>query len=334
MNLSQAKHTVKRELLGVDATRATLAAFAYDARRYLAHSSTRGPHGSRENLAAKLIARYHAVEKGLAMPDPRPGFGRSVIPVVVSLTSTYLDRYGPDQVTRAACGALSAYLDFNTHHGLSAGEIPAHDATVTLLARAEANPPGVSGTTRMRRDDILSAVGGAGLDFFTSRHSTRVFSEEPVSDGQIEFAVRAARSAPAVCNREFGQVTVWTDPDRIKEILAVQGGARGFGHQVPGLGMVTVTQRAYWTQEERNQGWIDGGSFAMAFMLGLHAQGLGAVALNWSKSPATDRRMRVTTGLAEDRSIIMFVGFGHLRDEYDVAASDRAPLDHFWVRGT
>ena len=333
MDVARVKHVVKRTWLEGVGVRRTVSAVAYDARRYLALSSTRSPYVSRENLAAKLIAHYHSIEKGLALPAPRPGFGKTVIPVVVRLVNVYVERYGEDEVTRSACGALRAYLAFNEEQGLTPAEIPVHESIVSLLDACEAHPVGVSGTTKVKRDDVLAAVDHVGLEFFTSRRSTRVFSTEPVTDAELEFAVRAAMSAPAVCNREFGQVTVWRDPVRIGEVLSVQGGANGFGDGIPALAMVTVSQRAYWAEAERNQGWIDGGLFAMAFMHGLHAQGLGSVALNWSKSPATDRRMRQLVGLDEARSIVMFIGFGHLREEYRVAASPRRPLEEFLQQG-
>ena len=65
----------------------------------------------------------------------------------------------------------------------------------------------------------------------------------------------------------------------------------------------------------------------MNFMLGLHAQGLGTVPLNWSKDPTRDRVLRrALPELGEHEAIIMFVGFGHLPEEYRVAASPRVRL--------
>lgn len=333
MSFAGIKHQAKRRVLDATAVRRTLAAFAHDARRYLAHSSSRGPYATRANLAAKITERYHSIEKGLALPEPRPAFGRGVLPVLIRLVETYIERYGEDDVTRAAVGALAAYVAFNDEHGVARDDLPAHTELLRLVESRQAHPRGVSGTRAMTRDDVLAATSATGLDFFTTRHSTRVFSAEPVTPEQIAFAVDAARSAPAVCNREFSHVTVWTDPARVEAILDVQGGARGFGHQVPALAMVTVDLRTYWSEAERNQGWIDGGLFSMSFMLGLHAQGLGSVPLNWSKSVETDRRMRALVGLDDARSIIMFIGFGHLPEEYRVAASPRREQSAFYADG-
>lgn len=322
---------VKRSMAGTgihvrDAWRLA-AAYAYDWRRFIAFSSTRGPFRSRANLAAKITERYHGIEKGLALPAPRPGHGAGVLEPLIRLVKRYIDSYGEDELTSAAIGAMSAYYDFNAQY-LEPDKVPFGPQITELVRDYRSNPSGVSGVTTICRADVHAAVSGVGPEFFSSRHSVRVYSSEPVTDEEIEFAVTAARSAPAVCNRQFGTVRTWRDTPTIERLLAIQGGTRGFGDNVPALALVTVSLRSYWSPAERHQGWIDGGLFSMNFMLGLHAQGLGAVALNWSKVPASDRALRqALPDLGEDEAIIMFVGFGHLPERAHVAASPRIHLD-------
>lgn len=328
--LAAAKYRMRRRLQELSALSTTLGAYTYDLGRYLRLSSTiKSSDSHRLSHAAKLTERYHAVEKALSLPAPRPAFGKTVIPRLIDLLESYVQAYGESEVTQAATGVLEAYRTFNLNSGVSEQDIPGQPKLGGLLARSNPVKPDTFGAVRMLQDEVLTAVHAVDLEFFTSRHSTRIFSDTPVTQAECEFATRAAMSAPAVCNREFGSITIWTQPGRINEILEAQGGARGFGHQVPALAMVTMTPRAYWGAAERNQGWIDGGMFAMSFLLGLHAQGLGAVALNWSKEPDRDQEMRKLTKLSDHRSIIMFVGFGHLQPTYRVAASTRRPISDF-----
>lgn len=327
-SMATTKRKAKTLWMSTLATWRTLRAFQYDYERYLAHSSTLGAHGTKENLAAKITERYHTIEKGLSLPNPRPAFGASVISVLINLVESYVSRFGQDSVTASGAGALSDYLAFNLAEGVPLGAIPESARIVRLLEQVTASTPGTSGRLKITRQQILDAVAPVGLEFFTSRHSTRVFDPAPVTPAEIDYALLAARSAPAVCNREFSAAAFWTDRARIQEILQVQGGARGFGDQIPALAMVTISLRTYWSEAERNQGWIDGGLFAMNLILGLHAQGLGTVPLNWSKGPTIDRTMRSLVQLPDDRSIVMFIGFGHLAESYTVAASPRrAPSD-------
>lgn len=74
------------------------------------------------------------------------------------------------------------------------------------------------------------------------------------------------------------------------------------------------------------QPWTDGGMFAMSFVLGLHAQGLGSVCLNWSKLPAVDRTFRSRFTIEDDELIVMLVAFGHLPEQYGVAVSPRVQV--------
>lgn len=320
------KHSLKVNLIRARENVRLIGAYSYDLRRYQAVSSTNGPFGSRHNLAAKITERYHGIEKGLSLPTPRPGFGRGTVETLIRLVEVYLSDHGEDEVTAAALGALRAYWEFNAEH-MSADEIPSGHRISELLVDHRANGPGVSGTLALSADEVRTATSGVGLEFFTSRHSVRIYAPEPVTNREIETALAAARSAPAVCNRQFGIVRTWRDRESIGNLLQIQGGARGFADNIPALALITVPLRSYWSAGERNQAWIDGGLFAMNFILGLHAQGLGAVPLNWSKAPIRDRVLRrALPEVEQHEAIIMFIGFGHLPAHYRVAASPRVKL--------
>jgi hypothetical protein len=48
--------------------------------------------------------------------------------------------------------------------------------------------------------------------------------------------------------------------------LSYQNGNSGFGHTVPALFVITSDMRIFEKSGERNQGWVDGGLFAMALV--------------------------------------------------------------------
>lgn len=320
--LARRKASAKRLLVRGQALAGLGRASWYDATRYWSYSSTRGPFATRDNLAAKVTERYHAIEKGLSLPRPRLGFGRERVLALVALTERYERSFGADGVSEAAWRALADYVDFHLAGGVP--EVDVAGAAAVARRRATLRPAlRGSGAVPVLSEHVHKAVAEVGLDFFTSRRSTRMFAPTPVGVDDIEFAVEAAASAPAVCNRQFAKAHIWRDREKIDELLLIQGGARGFASDVAALAMITVSLRSYWSAAERNQGWIDGGLFAMNFMLGLHARGLGSVPLNWSKTRATDERMRAATGIDPAEAIIMLIGFGNLLPEYRVAASPR-----------
>ena len=301
-------------------------AFADDLRRYLRHSSSTGPYRSLDNLRAKITATYHNIEKGLALPEPRPGFGERPVGDLLLFVSAYVEAYGFDEWLGTPIAVLRSYRDFNRARQVP---VPHGSAIEALLTEATAQLPGperIAGTRTVDREDLYRAVQPVGLEFFTSRSSVRQFSGEPVPMAAIEFAAAAAQRAPAVCNRQFSRIYVYRDKMKMAEILLLQGGARGFGHQLGGLAIITTDLRNFWAAGERHQAWTDGGLFAMNFVLGLHARGLGTVCLNWSKTPAADRELHRLAALPPEAVVIMLVGFGMLLPKFEVAHSQRIPL--------
>lgn len=300
-------------------------AYEYDRDRYVRYSSSFGSRGSRKNLAARITAVYHNIEKGLALPTPRAAFGATTITDLLDLLQSYRSRYGDDRITHAAIAALAAYNEFNRAEGLSPEDIPSFERSAELVASAQPNLRS-GGTKRMQREAVDRVVRGVSAEFFSVRSSVRQFGSEGVSTDDIEFAVRAAQKSPAVCNRQYSRAYVATDPERVQQALALQGGARGFAEGVPAVAVITTSLRTFWGTGERMQPWTDGGMFAMSFVLGLHARGLGTVCLNWSKDEMLDREFHRAFDLPDDEVIIMLVGFGPLLERFEVAASPRVPV--------
>lgn len=262
MIIAQAKHALKRGFLAAQASAQVAQAARYDRVRYLRHSSTRDAHNTRENLAAKITERYHNIEKGLSLPTPRPGFAAATVAVLVRLVESYITRFGEDGVTSAAIGALREYDSFNRSCPTLAE--PPHTARIaSLLANHAALPDGHSGAIKVSRALVDRATEHISLEFFTSRHSTRIFDQSAVADADVAFALAAAATAPAVCNRQFGHIRVWQDYETIQALLEIQGGARGFKENIPALALVTTSLRSYWGPGERNQAWIDGGLYGL-----------------------------------------------------------------------
>lgn len=302
-----------------------VADYLYDSMRYFRYSST-FHYGSRDNLASRITATYHAVERGLALPDPRPGFGASNIAYLIEAVDAYVDRYGIDRSLNPTAGALAAYVKFNEEHGLP--DLPNRTEIDRVLRRLQPirADEGGGGTIELTRDAILRATEGVTADFFLKRYSIRQFSGAEVSTADIDAAITVALKAPAVCNRQECRVYVVHDKALIQKMLAIQG-TRGFNHQINKLLVVTNRLTAFYGTEERNQCWIDGGLFAMSLVLGLHARGLGTCCLNWSKSAPPDRAMRKLFKIASPEVIIMLVAVGHLPERLLVARSSRRPLE-------
>lgn len=324
---------VVRSLKSAVVTTRLARAFTYDMVRYRRYSSSIDETKDRHNLQAVITERYHSLEKGMSLPAPRPAFGARPLGDVVRYLSLYIDRYGVDDFAKRVGAVLRSYLEFNTLLAVETADIPEYVGICRLL-RMVGGEDSAAGTRKVRREHVLNTVAPVGLDFFTSRNSVRQFTTQPISLDEVQFAATAALHAPAVCNRQFGRIHCYLDRASIARILQVQGGANGFADQLSGLAIITTNLRSYWNDTQRNQAWVDGGLFAMNFILGLHAQGLGSVSLNWSKGPTTDQELRRVTGIRQEEAVVMLVGFGHLRTEYRVASSPRQALESVLVVDT
>lgn len=307
-----------------------IAAFGYDFVRYRRYSSSVIGTSNRHNLQAMITERYHSLEKGMSLPSPRPAFGARPVADVLKLAELYVSKFGSDDFIKTVAAVLTAYLAFNQNVTSDEGEIP-HVERIRAFLETVGPLDVEAGTRVIRRAEVVAATEAVTLDFFKTRNTVRQFSGCGITREEIEFAAHAARQAPAVCNRQFGRVYVYQDVDSIRQVLEVQGGARGFAGEISGLAVVTANLRSYWNDTQRNQAWVDGGLFAMSFIFGLHAQGIGSVCLNWSKTPRVDQEMRSLTGIPQDEAIIMLVGFGRLKEEYRVASSPRRPIDSLLV---
>lgn len=295
----------------------------YDAQRFVRHSGLLRKSKHPPSMAALITKQYHRIEKGLALPQPRAGFGESGIHELCMLIQEGLRKQTCRPEITLAVDALVGYRDFNLSHGIA--PFPWLDATIKLAVDSGI---AVTGTpVRPAATHPSLPTGNPGLDMIVGRTSVRDFSDAHVPDAVLEQAVLAAQHAPCVCNRQSGRIHLLRDEAARKTALAHQNGNRGFGHTASVIAVVTVDQAEMLEPTERYQHWIDGGMFAQNFLLGLHAQGYGACPLNWSSSVAKDRQIRKALSfLPASETIIMLIAIGSLKSDYHVARSARRQL--------
>lgn len=282
-------------------------------------------HRRPEVLKTQLFKAYHKLEKGLALPAPRPGFGAEAVADLVGQLERYLALCGPDDVSRAALNTLQHYLRFNASHGRPMPDLEAQ-VSAMLQRQADHASHGQGGVVAVQRAQIMATAGIDFEAFALSRHSVRQFAPGPVPQAAIDSAVRCALKAPSVCNRQSGLVYVVRDAATRQRMLAFQNGNRGFGDQAEVVLLVASRLAAFHTPGERFQSWIDGGLFAMSLLHGLHAQGLGACCLNWSVTREHDARFKRSLALPDDIEVIMMIAVGQLPEAMVVAESPRRPI--------
>ncbi len=293
----------------------------YDARRFWAASFTGGVR-NQENLRARIAIGLHFLEYGLSLRDSAPGHALDKARQLAQDIETYIASFGADATTAIALRTLDSYLAQNAGAGLELDDM--HDV---LTRHGDTMRDDLSGgSEEVDRAEIRARGMMDFVSFAESRHSIRTYAPDPVPHESIQRAVRAAQQSPSPCNRQTCRARVWTDPAARTRVLALQSGNRGFGDRLGGVAVIT-SNLAHWEHaNERYQGWVDGGMFAMSFAYGLHAEGLGAVMLNWSERRQRDQALRRLIRLPESELVITMIGFGCLPGALRVPVSQRKPL--------
>ena len=134
----------------------------------------------------------------------------------------------------------------------------------------------LSGFGLLCASPVQAAELPAGPDFFSvirERHSSRAFTEEPVSDADIETMLRCAMQAPSAANERPWEFIVIRDKQVLAQVGDINSWA-GFAKNAPlGILVCLNTQK----EKEKGMGIIDMGICSENLMLAATALGLGSV---------------------------------------------------------
>lgn len=301
--------------------------YAYDAGRFLWSKNTHSRVRDMDPEEAKmhLLRLSHSLEKGLALPEPKLGFGKEKAIHLKHEADAYLDKFGRDDIYRLTLATLAAHQQWQEANG---GEHAGFSIT-DLVRQSDGAEAGVR---TVFRDSIWARSRIDFEAFVRSRHSIRNFTGEPVHEEDVLKAIGMATKSPSVCNRSCARAYYAVNPKTINDLLAHQNGNRGFGERAGAVVVVAADMRAFYKNGERNQGWIDGGLFAMSLNYAFHALGYGACMLNWSMDATHDRPFRKIFRIPREHLVIMLMAVGHIPPVLQVAESPRRDISEFAIR--
>lgn len=253
-------------------------------------------------VKAQVLKTAHRLDKGLALPQPRTGFGSQAARLLHQQMKVHLRVNGCDWAWLAAQSTLARHAQYLEG-------VPAWSLSETMSAQE----------TRTRARGEFPALVRA-------RRSVRQFAPGAIPEGVLERASELAAMSPSACNRSGARVWVATETELRRRVLSFQDGHQGFGEQAAAVAVISVDTSVFHTVEERHQAWVDGGLFAMTYIYALHHEGLGTCCLNWCVSHQTDREFKRCFGLPSQDAVVMLLAIGPLPDHYTVAHSPRRPL--------
>lgn len=275
-----------------------------------------------EKAQRDLTLMYHIVEKGLTMPEPRPGFGKQVVQDLAKVIFRY-DKMGLPTDAMEFRQSVSVLKEYAEMHAKLSYKLDAEvsDALSTIIA----NYPDVVGERQQKvsRDDYFKDKNKSFDAFCRSRYSVRSFSQNEVPIPVLYDCIELAQKSPSFCNRQPTRVHIVKSPEKKAQLMAIQNGNRGFGHLAETLLVISSVISTTKDIHERNENHLNAGLFSMTLLNALHFNSIGACSLNWSVLEDREIEIRKILTIPENEIVIMIIACGYLPDEIALASSPR-----------
>lgn len=298
----------------------------YDFLRFSKHGGWRKRISHLDERNYYVMFLYHKVEKSLSYQNRNPKSGwNDILELIDILQYAYKSRnYGYHDI--AAKQVIEQFIQLPENINDSRTK-----KVKEVLLTLKFDSKDQHGSINKSKAELQAGILENPENFFYSRYSLREFSSEKVKEDIIHQGIYLARKTPSVCNRQHWHVYHTSNPTIRDLALDLQNGNRGFGHQIPNLLIITSDQKGFFTTNERNQGWIDGGMYLMSLIYAYHALGVASCALNWSQTPKNDKELRRRLNIRPNHNIICMLALGYPQEDNKVCASARLPDKYFFT---
>src|SRR5690554_6719632 len=148
----------------------------FEFKRLYKHLGAVNFKSNKKKLEADIVIRAHAIEKGLSMYNPRPGFGVLKVKKLIDLIDYYLSVYKDAIFADFVFGILDAYFDFNNKNDSVDKNLFRHYELIK--AQKSSSSSSLGGVKLIRRQDVLESISQGFSQLVESRYSIRDFSNE------------------------------------------------------------------------------------------------------------------------------------------------------------
>ncbi|MFZ4522773.1 MAG: nitroreductase family protein [Bacteroidales bacterium] len=292
-----------------------------DMLRYLKHSRTLDSNNPDKMIGA-IVLQYHVIEKGLTMPETRPGFGRERIKSLCISCIDFILKYGSsDEQIKHAIGVILEYKDYHDNSGFQLDNELL--ALISRLKNLSEEPVKCSKQIQTTKDEYFRHTSSTFCDFSNSRSSVRNYGLETLDIQKILKSIELSRNTPSACNRQSWRTYIYTDTKKVGQILEIQGGNRGFGHLANKLVVIAGELGGFCYTNERNQVYVDGGMYAMNLLYALHSNKVAACILNCSFDFDKEMEVKKICEIKNSEVLIAMISCGEAPSEFKIAVSPR-----------
>lgn len=261
----------------------------------------------------RLMLYIHNLEKGMCREDPRP-FGKEKVERIIQILRNAHENELKQFEYQLAIAILKSWLIFYQGKGWPVDKNTS-DYILSLM-----EPSVCAGTELLKKSSVEKAYAS---DVLFTRRSVREFTDEPLKQEDIDFAIKCFIAAPTACNRQMCKIYQIENP-KYKELLSnTILGFGGFDKKTTTLFLITYDVSAFEFYGERSQGYLNVGLTAMNFANGLHARGIGSCFMQWSNKRADDQHIRKVIGLPASERIGVVLGAGYYKEDTIIPQSTR-----------
>jgi len=255
-------------------------------------------------LSHKTIIEAHTIEKGLALPEPRPYFGQDKVRALLEMNADWIPP-ASDLSRTMLLGALRDYRAAFVKTSPPNAALAAQVDTFLDTQETETAEGGVRGNIEKKQGRDASAIS-----FLDGRFSARDFAPRSLNDPEIAAVIELAQRAPSQCNRQSTRIHVYRNRAKIAKLLELQGGARGFAEAVPTLFIVTSEITAWGGPQQRNQPFVDGGIFTTMLLLSLDAYGFVSCPMNLAVTHHKEQTIKKEGDIPARERLVVMVAAG------------------------
>lgn len=279
-----------------------------------------------DRLKATVIRLTHAIEKGLCISNPRLGYGREKIKVIIKSIDILLNHnveYKNEVTFYMAYDALSEYVEWHNKKLYS-------DDTTEMVQRwlrknqVDKRPAEKFGGTV---EYIKKPVNTESVEnLFDNRHSSRAFLDQEIDREDLKKAIRLANRYPSACNRQAVRVYVINHKrkDCVNHWFC---GKPGFWNDVKDFIMVCAKVSSY-VPDEYQQYEVSAGIYTGYLTLALQLYGIGSCVIQREVISTKDwREFASSLDIPEDEQLVCLLGCGYQDESVRVPFSHRFSVD-------
>lgn len=300
--------------------------FFYDYRKFKKNYTKEGHYKNDNSKKAWILQDKHRLEKAFSLPEPRFGFGEKVIERLVNNLKSYSQK---DHIYYIGIGSLKAYKIF---HDINQAEVPNFYLKLIKNLPCEDFENKKTEISGFLESDNIKKVGVnyTFKEFAESRYSCRNYDKNKVITQDILREITELTiTAPSVCNRQHWKIYFLSGKKK-DYVLKLQNGNIGFTDNIPMIALVVSDVSAFYTPNERNQAYTDGGIFSMNLIYAIQSKGMQSCPLNWCSSYINERKLEKANIIKSNESAVVVIAFGYASENATYAKSPRLPVENFY----